>query len=762
MKTNTQTVMPTRRDALRIFALGGALIVAPLGCAKSQDRVDATGRPIGPFVELRPDNTILIHTPIPDMGTGVETALPMMIAEELDADWDLIDVQRMATAIQADENGTLHEKYATQGSGGSGSVRRSWTNLRDCGAFARDLIVSAAAQSLGIDRHRLTTQNSHVLVDGGNQSYPYADFIAEAALLAESNARIEPVEAEGEIRYHQVVPGENDGGPRRKNANDFTIIGTDRGHKKARDIVTGREAYGIDLDIDGQQYAVIARCPYFGGAVTRFDASAARAVNGVTAVVELPRLEAEGEGALNNPGVAVVATSLWAAMKGRDLLEIEWDKGAQTHENDAWHEAHARDVVLDSSRERQVLFNLGDFDASYDRAAQKIQSTYTTPHFAHLNMETNNCAAHVTDDHCILATSHQSPPYAVMYAAKVTGLPIEKIEMRSGRIGCGLGRKWQSDFLSEAIYLSQTLGTPIKVFWTREDDTQNDRLNPAGRFEFKAGLDENRKLVAWNAVFASQGNTRMRSFPANLIPDMRVERVQKDSSTPLGAWRGPGNNISGFAVEGFLNEVAAATNKDPLDLRMELLGDDREFPFDEWMPMKGETGISTRKMKGVLNLVAQMAQWNNTDLPTDWGRGIASHFTFGSYVAFVVDVSIDDDRNFTVERVFSSVDCGRVVNPLGARAQIESGIHDGLSTVLYQNVGIEDGRITTDNFNHIRLLRIDEAPKHIEVDFIDSDEIPWGTGEIALPAFIPALMAALYDATGVRIRSLPIGDQLRA
>ena len=277
MKTSNLAAAPTRRDALRVFALGGALIIAPPVFGQAQNAASSNGRPIGPFVELRPDNTILIHTPIPDMGTGVETALPMMIAEELDADWDLIDVQRMATAIQAGENGAFHEKYATQGSGGSGSVRRSWTNLRDCGALARHLIVSAAAQSLGVAVNRLTTQNSRVLVDNGDASYPYADFINEATSLAARNEVIKPVEDGGEIRYQLEVASENNGGPRRKSSEDFTIVGTDRGHKKARDIVTGREPFGIDLDIDGQQYAVIARCPYFGGSVASYDDSTARA-----------------------------------------------------------------------------------------------------------------------------------------------------------------------------------------------------------------------------------------------------------------------------------------------------------------------------------------------------------------------------------------------------------------------------------------------------------------------------------------------------
>ena len=341
MKANKKTFVPTRRDALKVFALGGALIVTPIGCARPNEPIASGSRPIGPFVEIRPDNTILIHTPIPDMGTGVETALPMMIAEELDADWDLVDVQRMATAIQTGDDGTFHEKFATQGSGGSGSVRRSWQNLRDCGAFARHLIVLAAAQSLGVSSDRLTTKDSRVFLSGENQSFPYADFLAEAAALAEQNQIIKPIETEGEIRYQLDVPRENDGGPKRKNGREFSIVGTDRGHKKARDIVTGREAYGIDLDIDGQQYAVIARCPYFGGSITDFDADAAYDTAGVTAVVELPRLEIDGEGRLNNPGVAVIATSLWAAMKGRDALEIEWNKGPNTRENSDWHSDHA-------------------------------------------------------------------------------------------------------------------------------------------------------------------------------------------------------------------------------------------------------------------------------------------------------------------------------------------------------------------------------------------------------------------------------------
>ena len=765
--TADKQITLTRRDALKVGFLGGALVIAaPRRALAGMNDAQQARTALGPFVKIYTDNRIVINAPIPDMGTGVETALPMLVAEELDADWRTVEIERFPAAVLVDEESgsdrAIVSKYAHQGTGGSASVRMSWTVLRDCGAYARDLIVKAAAIDLGVPATALTTENANITNSTNGQTYPYGQFVETAAALANDSPIGLVRENIDGVRYRADVPPVSEGGPQRKPVGDFRIVGKPQRQKNLRAIIRGEETFGIDIDLPNQKFATIVRCPYFNGGVNSFDDSRARSVSGVVDVIEVPRVQIQGSTRpMTNAGVAVIATSLWAALKAREALTIEWDKGPATHESSDWHAEQEKSAAADNARERTVLHNAGDVDAALAGAARTLEASYTVPHFSHFNMEPLNCAAHVTTDQCIVATSHQNPAFSVSFIAKMTGLPPEKIEFRNGRVGCGLGRKWPNDFVAEAVNLSQMIGEPVKIFWTREDDIQNDLLNTSARFEFTAGFDDNNNLIAWRAVHAAQGGTHLRGFPTGLIADQHVETVRYPAETRLGAWRGPGNNVSGFAVEGFLNEIAAATDKDPLDMRLDLLGEDRELPFDDWVPMKAGTGISTRKMKGVLSLAAQRADWG-APIPDGWGRGIASHFTFGSYAAFVVDVSIDAERNLKLERVFAGVDCGFVVNPAGARAQIESGVNDGLSTALYQNVQIDGGRVVTDNFDQIHLMRINEAPHHIDVAFVESEEHPFGLGEIGLPAFIPALMAAIHDATGVRVRNLPIGEQLRA
>lgn len=754
----------TRRDALRVFGLGGALVIGMPALASMKRKEQTTAAELfegqlTAFIRINPDNSVTIGAPVPDMGTGIETALPMIVAEELDVTWDQVSVERMPFNLVKDDEGTYREKYTLQGTGGSGSVRKAWPVLRDCGALARDLLLRAAAKHWRISASQLETNAGYVRHSGSGQRISYADLLEAALALPLKGVHFEKVDRDGAM-LEPRVPQEAEGGPRRKAQKGYQIVGTAVGQENIERLVRGEERFGIDLDIDGQLHAVIERCPFFDGDVKSFDASEALEVEGVRQVIKIPGLaEKDARNKLNSPGVAVIAVSQWAAMKGREVLKVTWDEGPNRQESEAWQRSTAKAAITDE--ELQIEHEEGDFDRAFAAAETKLEATYTTPHFAHLNMEPITCSADVKADRALIRTSHQFPPDVAQQAAKMTGLEIEQITVETGRIGCGFGRKFYQDFVAEAVYLSQQVSAPVKVFWNREDDVQHDFLNPSTHVEMQAGLDSDGKLVAWHTCSSSRWSPRMKGFPVQLVPNVRQGFVRPKGRVPLGPWRGPGNNTSGFSMSCFMDEVAHAMGRDPLEVWLELLGEPRELPFKQWIPDARGAGISTEKTAAVLTLAAEKAGWGEP-LPDGWGRGIAAHFTFGGYAAFVVDVRHNEQEGLVVERVVGAAHCGMIINLSGATAQMESGVHDGLSTVLHQHVRIEGGRITSGNFDSMPLLRIDKAPRHFEMHFVESHEEPWGTGEIALPAFIPALMNAVFDATGKRIRDLPIGDQLVA
>ncbi|MCF8474412.1 MAG: molybdopterin-dependent oxidoreductase [Emcibacter sp.] len=753
----------SRRNTLKIFVSAGALTVCmpmiPIFGQEDGQAADTLfdGK-LGPFVQINANNTITIGAPVPDMGTGISTTLPMIVANELDADWETIIVEMIPNSHFMDEKNRQVLDYVLQGTGGSGSVTNAWQPLRECGALAKYLILKAAEKDLLISQKDMVTENSYVIVKSSGKKYPYSAFADTAAKIKVPGLK-KKTSQWGDYLLRKVDFSETKSGPTIKVQGAGNIVGKPKGQKLARDIVTGNIEFGFDKNFDNQLVAMIERCPHYYGKVKSFDATAALKVNNVVDVIEIPHLGEEGQLKLNSPGVAVIATNIWAAKKGREALKIVWDKGNFSHENNAWHAQEMRDAI--SRDDVKTLDEKGDVDEALKTSEKIFEREYEVPFWEHFCMEPLSCSAHVMQNEVIIKAGHQFPETIAPYVAKATGVPFENIHVENGRIGGGYGRKATIDFVSEPVFLSQKTGRPVKVYWTREDDVRHGFINSSALYRIKAGVDENGNLKAWDAISSRKGTAWMEGFPEKHVPNSRLKRAYPKIKVPTGAWRGPGHNTTGFVIESMIDEIAVGLNKDPLDYRLEILGVDKEYPFNSWtpVPVKNKT-ISSARMKGVLRLAAEKAGWGKK-MPNGQGRGIASCFTFGSYAAMVVDVFVDDKGNLTVLKVTGAADCGLVINPLGAKAQMEGGCMDGLSAAIYQNIQFDDGRITTGNFNDIPLVRINEAIKAFDFHFVDSNEIPTGLGEIALPPFIPALMNAIYNATGKRIRKFPLGDQLK-
>ncbi|WP_191250543.1 xanthine dehydrogenase family protein molybdopterin-binding subunit [Kordiimonas sediminis] len=758
----------TRRSAIRVFIGGGALIAAApsltLAAPSSSDRAmtirDLFGGDIGPMVIIHQDNIVTLEAPIPDMGTGVEMALPMILAEELDVDWQQVKIERFKANSVPNAEGQRIQNYVHQGSGGSASVRTAWPQLRKCGVITRRIILTAAAVKLGVPYDQLSTDKGFVVT--GGKRFPYADFIDDALMQDAGlvKQKFTAVDNPHEVPTYEIdIDGDFWAVKPRQ---EYAVIGKDVASPRLETLLRGEETFGIDHNLPGQLYASIERCPYIGGDVKSFRAEEAKALAGVVDVIAVPAVTApDSDYEFNTPGVAVLATSYWAAYKARQLLKIEWDKGPQTHENTAWQ--YENSITAFDQDDKRDLHNSGDVEKGLASADKVLDVQYQAPHFAHLTIEPMNCVASVTDDGCVFGAGVQYPNGAIQFISDIFGIPVDNITHLTCKLGCGFGRRARDDYLAEAVYLSKTVKRPVKVIWTREDDIQHDFFNPMSVTRMRGGVDKDGTISAWDCLFSSQGGTNMQSFPTLLIPNMRIRHTRNASKAKLGAWRGPGHNLAGFYAEGFLNELAELAGRDPYEFRIALLGGDRGLPYTGWYPQRPENPtISTKRNKAVLKAVAEKANWKGGNPAPGKGRGIASHYTFGAFAAMVVDVTVDQtDGTFQVDRVTAAIDCGLVVHPSGARAQIESGIIDGLSAAVHQNIQFDEGRVTTRNFDDVYLTRMDTSPRHIDISFVGEDAEPFGTGEIALPAFIPALAAALYDATGVRIRKLPIGDQLK-
>lgn len=734
-----------RRNFLKVTAAAGALVITAPSFSFAQgakaDRYHNLKTNFGFYLKIDADNTVTIGYSVPDDGTGVSTALPMLVAEELDVDFDAVKVDKLPPLYKENDgssprggddpyiNQTYNGSPIHQSTGGSQAIRRSYEMLRFAGAEARNRLKQAAVDELGVPMERMITENGHVVY--GDKRIPYGKLVEKAA-----HVKLEHI-------------------PQLKEPSDYKIIGTDQPQKVAGDVAVGAQKYAMDMELPGMLNAVIARCPHIDGLVKSYDDTDALKVPGVRHVVRVKRIPEDlNEQKYIADGVAVIADSHWAALKGRDALKIEWDKGRWADVDNAWIDGNFDKIIAEGKS--NVRLEHGDFDKAFAEADKTLEVAYEQPYWAHATMETPCGIVDVKSDKVTVIAGNQTAVRVMNDLMKVLpGYTHDQFDVTLMRLGSGFGRKFIVDACTEAAVLSKEIGKPVKVIWTREDDLEQDFYNPKGRHMFKGGLNKDGKLVAANYLHCSTDNDfATHAFPAHHVPNYRGE-VINSKVLPSGPWRGPTENVAGYAMQSFVDEMAHLAGKDPLQYRIDMFRDAGDTPA----PGFSSDIMEADRFINVLQMAAKNAGWGKK-LPKGHGMGVASFMTFGGYAACVVEVKVDSDGTLTIVNACGAADPGIAINPQGCRAQIESGTLDGFSAALGQEVEIKNGRVVNNNFDSYMMARIGTAPHKFTSEVARNYIDPKGLGEMSLPPAIPALCNAIFDACGVRIRKLPIADQL--
>jgi isoquinoline 1-oxidoreductase beta subunit len=748
----------SRRSVLKGLGIAGGLVLAAPVMSRRAFAAYQTGAGKMPhgtvidprvFVAIAPDGTVTIVAHRSEMGTGVRTSLPLIVAEEMEADWSRVKVAQ----AHGDE-----VKYGNQDTDGSRSTRHYLMPMRQIGASARAMLEAAAAKRWGVPVTEVKAVNHEVVHTASGRRLGFGELAADAA--------------------KQPVPGVEH--LTLKNPKDFRYLGKGEvGIVDLRDITVGAAQYGSDTRLPSMKYAVIARPPVTGGKLVSFDASDAMKVSGVEKVMEVQgwpwpsKFQPLG-------GVAVIARNTGAAIKGRDALKIVWDDGA----NGKYDSAAYRTELEEAARKPGLIVRKeGDVDAALKGADKVIVGEYYLPHLAHVSMEPPVAVADVRDGKAEIWAPVQSPGGTREDVAKTLGIPEDNVTVNVTLLGGGFGRKSKCDFALEAALLSKAVGAPVKVQWTREDDVRHDFLHTVSVERIEAGLDKNGKVIAWrhrsvapsiastfsaNAVHAAAFELGMGLIDMPFeIANIQCENPEAVAHTRIGWFRSVSNIPRAFAVQSMVGEIAHATNRDQKEMLLELIGTPRlvkldsvKDPWNYGEPFDSYP-IDTGRLRRVVEIVADKGGWGRS-VPKGHGLGIAVHRSFVSYIATIVEVSVGDKGKLTVHQVDTAIDCGTFVNPERIQSQIEGAAIMGLSLAKYGEISFKDGKVQQGNFDDFPVIRIDEAPlvTNVHIVPVDADTPPSGVGEPGVPPFAPALINAIFAATGKRIRSLPIGKQL--
>jgi isoquinoline 1-oxidoreductase beta subunit len=734
-----------RRSFLKVSAAGGGGLLLGLYIqpkAQAQGRGGPAPAPPDPhvYIKISRDNSVTIMAKNPEVGQGVKTMLPMLIAEELDVDWKNVKIE------QTDFDDT---KYATQFAGGSLATPQNWVPMRQVGAAGRALLVKAAAQTWNVPESECSTSAGKVMHAASGRSATYGE-LADAAWSM-------PMPDLKTLKF--------------KNPKDYTIIGKPQRQRELPNIVTGKPIFGIDVTLPNMLFAVYQKCPVFGGKVVSANLDEIKNLPGVRQAFVVERPDITGPVLPNDPGlengIAILADTWWQAQSARKKLQVTWNEGpraAAAHSSAAYAD-HA--LALSKEKPQKTIRADGDAEMALASAAKVVEAAYSYPFISHAPLEPQNCTAHYKDGKCEIWTNSQIPQAGRGLVAKTLELSEKDVTLHMVRGGGGFGRRLTNDYMVEAAYISKTAGVPVKLVWAREDDMTHDYYRPGGFQFLKAGVDASGKVVGWRNHFVSYGSFDPQKgdvhfanaaamgpteFPQRFVPNYALHTSVQELAIRTGSLRAPSSNAFAFVIQSFIDELAHAAGKDPVQFRLDLLDAAPVVAAGAPLP----PGVNAVRAKGVVELVAEKSNWGKRKLPKGTAMGVAFHFSHQGYFAEVAEVTVDSAKKVKVNKVWVAADVGsQIINPSGAENMVQGAIVDGMSELMSQEITVDRGRVVQTNYHQHGMVRLSQAPPQIEIHFLKSDNPPTGLGEPSLPPVLPAVANAIFSATGTRVRTLP-------